>query len=259
MNFEESLASFELGEGPNHVILLHGYPTTPHDVRSLGEYLAAKGFHVFGPLLPGFGKDHEYLYEHSDWREWIGEIDKLINKIKEKSPHNIFVSGLSMGGFITLYTAIHHPEIKAIAPICGPVYVKSNLKAIIPIAKLFTKYVKYSNTGDIDVMDPTVKEDPIFLESLRRHDMVVLKGVSSELKLMKMVRKNLHRITQPILICQGRKDKTVPLDTPEYIYERVSSQEKAIKWYENSGHYVTLDYDKEELFADIASFFNKYI
>ncbi|MHA1488827.1 MAG: alpha/beta hydrolase [Promethearchaeota archaeon] len=258
MNFEENVSSFELGEGSNNVILIHGYPESPYDVRLLGKYLAANGFHVFGPLLPGFGKDYEYLYKHSNWREWIKEIDNLINTIKKKELQNIFVSGISMGGFITLYTAIHHPEVKAIAPICGPVFVKSVLKYIIPLTKIFTKYVTITES-EIDVMDPNIQHDPIILKLKQKHNKVVLKGVSSELTIMKKVRKNLHRITQPILICQGRNDNTIPLETPKYIYERVSSQDKTIKWYENSGHLLTLDYDKEELFEDIATFFKKYI
>lgn len=259
MNFEESIGPFELGEGSNYVVLIHGYPESPYNLRLLGEHLAANNFHVFAPLLPGFGKNYEYLYEHSSWQEWVREIDDLIKKIKEKDLHNIFVSGISMGGFLTLYTAIHHPEIKAIAPICGPVYVKGALKSIVPVVQKFTKYVTDAKEFEIDVMDPEVQKDPVLLELHKRYNKIVLKSVNSELKLMKMVKKNLKKITQPILICQGRKDKTVPLETPDYIYDRVSSQEKSIKWYENSGHTVTLDYDKEELFKDITAFFKKYI
>jgi carboxylesterase len=259
MNFEESVGSFELGEGTNYVVLIHGYPESPYNVRLLGEHLAANGFHVFAPLLPGFGVNYEYLYEHSSWKEWVREIDNVINQIKEKNPKNIFVSGISMGGFLTLYTAIHHPEIKGLAPICGPVYVKGVLKWIVPIVQKFTKYVSGTEEFEIDVIDPEVKKDPILVELHKRYNKIVLKGVNSELKLMKMVKKNLKRITQPILICQGRKDKTVPPETPGYIYDRVSSKDKVIKWYENSGHTVTRDYDKEELFKDITSFFKKYI
>jgi len=259
LSFEEKVGSFELGSGSNYVILIHGYPESPYNVRPLGEYLAKNGFHVFGPLLPGFGKDYEYLYEHSDWHEWIKAVDNLIEKITVNGPNSIFVSGISMGGFITLYTAIHHPEIKAIVSICGPVYVKGALKYLVPIAKIFSKYVKNPQDDGMDVLDPKVQQDPTLIELNRRHNKVVLKGVSSELKLMKMVKKNLKDINQPILICQGRKDKTVPPETPQYIYDHVSSHDKTIKWYENSGHILTLDYDKDDLFEDITSFFKKYI
>lgn len=259
MSFEEKVGSFEFGSGSNYVILLHGYPESPYNLRLLGEFLAANGFHVFGPLLPGFGRNYEYLHEHSDWREWIKAVDDLIEKIKVEGSQNIFVSGISMGGFITLYIAIHHPEIKAIASICGPVYVKGALKYIVPITKIFTKYVKSAENGEMDVMDPKVQQDPTLIELDKHHNKIVLKGVSSELKLMKMVKKNLKHITQPILICQGRKDKTVPPEIPQYIYDHVSSQDKTIKWYENSGHILTLDYDKDKLFEDIATFFKKYI
>lgn len=258
MNYKELVASFELGKGSNYVILIHGYPDSPYTVRNLGEYLAANGFHTLAPLLPGFGTDFEDLYKHSNWHEWIAEINNVIDAIKKRDPQNIFVSGISMGGFIALYTAIHRPEVKAIAPISGPVYVTSKLKWIIPLIKTFKKYATYQN-DEIDAMDPSVQQDSVLIELNRRYNKVVFNGISSELKIMKMVRRNLHRIVQPILICQGRKDKTIPLETSKYIYDRVLSEEKTIKWYENSGHFLTLDYDKEELFADITKFFKKHI
>lgn len=250
-NFEKAIASFELGKGPHYVLLLHGYPLSPHDVRELGEHLAADGFHIIAPLLPGFGKNYEYLNEHSDWREWVAEIDHQIELLKKNDIENIFVGGFSLGGTMTLWTAIHHPEVKALAPICGPVYVKGMLKWLIPIVKKFTKYVTIE--GELDV------KDPILEELNRRYDKVVLKAIHSELKLFKHVRNNLHKITQPIMICQGKKDSNIPEDTMDIIYENISSQDKQIKWYENSGHFLPYDVDKEELFSDVSAFFKQFI
>ena len=40
--------------GPK-VLLLHGFPETPHIYEGLGELLSKQGFQVFAPFLPGYG------------------------------------------------------------------------------------------------------------------------------------------------------------------------------------------------------------
>ncbi len=254
---EDSIASFELGSGPHHVILLHGYPLSPHDVRLVGEGLARAGFHVIAPLLPGFGRNYEYLYEHSDWKEWVAEIDRQIKLVSTLESKSLFVSGFSLGGTMTLWTAIHHPEVKALAPICGPVHVKGMIKWLIPILKKLTKFVP--NNEEIGDANPSIANDPVLKELDKRYNKIVLNAIHSELKLMKHVRNNLQKITQPILICQGRLDTNIPEDNSDVIYKKVSSEQKQIKYYENSGHFLPYEEDKEEMVSDIVNFFKAHI
>jgi predicted peptidase len=57
---------------------------------------------------------------------WVAEIPNLysfIQKLKQKFPVNetkIYLTGLSMGGYGTWYTALRYPQLfAAIAPVCG--------------------------------------------------------------------------------------------------------------------------------------------
>ncbi|MCP6646266.1 carboxylesterase, partial [Klebsiella pneumoniae] len=43
-------------------------------------------------------------------------------------------------------------------------------------------------------------------------------------------------------------------DSANVIYEEASSDEKDIKWYADSGHVITIDKEKEQVFEDIYEF-----
>ena len=49
------IAYHEWGSGDNAVILLHGFPDEAGGWQSVGEALAAHGFHLYAPYLRGFG------------------------------------------------------------------------------------------------------------------------------------------------------------------------------------------------------------
>jgi hypothetical protein len=46
-------APFDLGDGRDAALCLHGLTGTPYEIRPIGEALAAAGVRAIGPLLPG--------------------------------------------------------------------------------------------------------------------------------------------------------------------------------------------------------------
>jgi carboxylesterase len=48
----------------------------------------------------------------------------------------------------------------------------------------------------------------------------------------------------------------VNIDSAKIIYNEVESTEKSIKMYEESGHVITLDKEREQLHEDILQFLN---
>lgn len=81
-----------------------------------------------------------------------------------------------------------------------------------------------------------------------------LKGVIALLRLQRQVRPGLARITQPILIVQGRLDQTVHPDVPQTIYDGVRSTVKELHWMDRSSHCVILDQEREKIFEMTAQF-----
>lgn len=258
MKYEDAIKPFELGDGEEYVLLLHGYSSNPYEHRLFAEYLADRGFHVIVPLYPGHGEDRFSLAKTTRL-DWITSVDQVLVDIKSRNPSHIFVSGQSMGGLITLHVGINHPEISALAPIAAPVFIKKKLLALLPIVKPFMTY--FPITEPIDALDPAVINDPIFKETQKRYDKTAIPALVELLRLMKEVKGKLNFIKQPTLVVQAKQDKSVHPSNAEYIFDHIgtASENKRLLWLENSGHVATMDYDRNKVFFEVSDFFTGFL
>jgi carboxylesterase len=71
------------------------------------------------------------------------------------------------------------------------------------------------------------------------------------------VRDHVDMIYSPTFIVQARHDHMINTDSANIIYREVESDVKEIKWYEESGHVITLDKEREQLHEDIYAFLEK--
>jgi len=258
MEYKVATSRFEAGNGKNYVLLIHGFPSIPYDVIPLAEFLAENGFHTIAPKLEAFGETKEILKQKADWTSWYSSISKEMQKIRLIPDSKIFISGISMGGNLTLYTAAKNPDIRAIAPICAPVkFPRFALKLTSLISKFASYFPQpYKNL----VNDPQYQEDPILRQLNRNYDdKGVFKAVREELTLFSQTWKELPNICQPALICQSQLDQAVNPHNADIIFQRIQSKDKTIRRYPRSNHNLIYDYEKDALFNDILQFFQKYI
>src|SRR5699024_3861222 len=68
------------------------------------------------------------------------------------------------------------------------------------------------------------------------------------------INKQIDMIYAPTMVVQASKDEMINPKSATYIYENVQSHTKEIKWYEESGHVITLDQEREQLHEDIYAF-----
>lgn len=95
---------FWLGEGPRRALLVHGFPGTPAELRALGGWLAARGFRVHAPLLPGFGADIPNLGK-TRRAAWLGAARRAWEALREGQGAQTVLLGFSMGGALALQVA----------------------------------------------------------------------------------------------------------------------------------------------------------
>ena len=78
------------------VLLCHGFTGSPQTLRPWADYLAAHGFTVRLPRLPGHGTTWQDL-ARTGWQDWYGEVDRAFAALARRCEQT-FVFGLSMGG-----------------------------------------------------------------------------------------------------------------------------------------------------------------
>ncbi len=220
------------------VLVSHGFTGTTQSMRFLGEFLARDGgYTVIGPRLTGHGTIPEDMAKATA-EDWIRDLETAVQTL-QKTCKKIFMTGLSMGGTLTLYMAGRYPEVFAgIIPINAAVFVNSPDMAGIAYAPNAPEFLPGIGS---DIKQPGITElaypkTPV--KAIRQ--LYVLMGVAHDL---------LPRITCPALVFSSRDDHVVPPMNGPYILEHIASEEKEIIWLDECYHVATLD-NQKELIAD---------
>ena len=95
--------------GPAGVLVIHGFTGNPASMRGLAEALAAAGFTVDLPRLPGHGTKVEDMIP-TRFDDWLGAAEEHYAALAARFDQ-VVVAGLSMGGALTAWLGSEHPEI----------------------------------------------------------------------------------------------------------------------------------------------------
>ncbi|RFU62858.1 alpha/beta hydrolase [Peribacillus glennii] len=230
-------------EGNNIGILVsHGFTGSTQSMRPLGEAYAKAGYTVCGPRLKGHGTHYEEM-EKTTYQDWVASVEQGYQWLTERCD-TIFVTGLSMGGTLTLYLAENHPDIKAIIPINAAIEIQ-NMAAAQNVEARFLDAI------GSDIKKPGVKE--------LAYEKTPVRSIGEIIKLMEDVKSNLSQITCPALILVSKEDHVVPPDNSQIIYEQISSKEKRLIQMDNSYHVATLDNDQDVIITETLNFIEQVL
>ncbi|MFH5780726.1 alpha/beta hydrolase [Heyndrickxia oleronia] len=229
---------FTFEAGKRAVLLLHGFTGSSADVRMLGRFLEKKGYTTHAPIYKGHGVPPEELV-HTGPNDWWQDVMTGYEHLKNKGYDEIAVAGLSLGGVFSLKLGYTVP-VKGIIPMCAPMYIKSEETMYDGIIDYAKQYKKFEGKTDSQIETE--------IEEFKKTPMKTLKALQ---ELIGEVRDNVDMIYSPTFVVQARNDEMINTDSANIIYNSVESDQKKIKWYEESGHVITLDKDKEQLHEDI--------
>lgn len=232
------------------VISSHGFTGYPEEMNPLGEYLREAGFSWKNLQLPGHGTTPEDLREVT-WHDWTDYVDSAVKQCLAEY-NGVFFTGLSLGGLITLYALEHHSELLGGATLSAPVFIFTFWQSLLTHLPV-SFWVKRSETDLRDIRDVSQRShhraySTFHTDSARQLD-----------SFAQYVRARLADIRQPLLVVHSTEDRSIPFSNAHTIYDAVSSERKEQLLVHNSGHVLTRDYDREEIFSRIASFFKSVL
>jgi carboxylesterase len=224
------------------ILISHGFTGSTQSMRPLGEAYAKAGYTVCGPRLKGHGTHYEDM-EKTTYHDWIASIEEGYQWLKERCD-TIFVTGLSMGGTLTLYVAETYPDIKAIIPINAAIDIQD-------MENMQHSNERFLDAIGSDLKNPEVKE--------LAYDKTPVQSLKEIVLLMKKVKESLHTVTCPALIFVSREDHVVPPDNSQTIYDSISSRNKQIIHLQDSYHVATLDNDQQLIIDETLQFMEKVL
>src|SRR2546427_10780076 len=113
----DQLRPFRIRAGTRGCLLLHGFAGTPPEMRGLGEYLAAAGYDVMGPLLAGHGLTPEAM-ALTRWTDWVRSAQDALTALR-RDCREVFVAGQSLGGTLALHLAATNPAVTGVVAVGG--------------------------------------------------------------------------------------------------------------------------------------------
>jgi dipeptidyl aminopeptidase/acylaminoacyl peptidase len=213
------------GAGKNlpMVVLVHGGPWARGGHFGWNrevQFLATRGFAVLQPEFRGslgFGVDHF----KAGWKQWgqamqddVADGTRWAIDKGVADPKRICIAGASYGGYATLMGLINNPELFR----CGVDWVGvTDINLLYDLR--FTRTSQEAKTYGLPVLIGDQSRDAAMLKA------------NSPLE-------NAAKITQPLLLAYGGKDRTVPIDHGKKFYAAVRQGNPRVEWieYPDEGH-----------------------
>lgn len=236
---------FYFKEGSEYaVLLLHGFTGNTSDVRQLGRHLQKKGITSYAFNYEGHAEPPENILKSSP-HTWYRQALEAYDFLKSEGYEKIFAAGVSLGGVFALLLS-QDRELIGAATICSPMFMKSHDELLLSYKTYAENFKKRFENKDRPAIDAEIEA------SLGdAHDTL------SDINVMiDRARNSLEDVFDPVFTAQGALDEVIDPESANVIHDGISTDpsEKRLKFYENSGHVLTIDEDKKELFDDLYGF-----
>jgi carboxylesterase len=229
------------------VLLSHGFTGTPASMRPWADHLAAAGFSVRLPLLPGHGGTWEQTNQ-SRWPQWYGAVAAAFDELAARCDV-VFAAGLSMGG--TLVTRLAEQKGDAVAGLVlvNPAFGTQRIDA--KFAPYISWLVKSRPSIGGDIKKPGVEEPA--------NDRTPVVAFASLTKLWKVTVADLGRVTAPIRMYRSVEDHVVDPLSAKLLKSRATATTVDEILLHDSYHVATLDNDAPRIFAGSVEFFDSLL
>ena len=229
--------------GRQGALCIHGFTGNPSSMRGVAEAFAAAGFSVELPRLPGHGTTVQDMMD-TRWADWSGEVEAAYQRLAARTDR-IVVTGLSMGGTLTLWTAAEHPEVAGIVCI-NPATMPQEAELLDMVRGMVSEgTLMFPGIGS-DIADPDVTETAYAETPLEPLLSLVDDGVAPLVD-------RYGRIRCPMLLMNSPQDHVVPPESGDFLAERFGGPVERIS-LDRSYHVATLDYDRPLVEAEAVAF-----
>ena len=230
-------AGGNVARGSTGILFIHGFTATPASFRGFAESLAAGGYTVSVPLLPGHAGQAADL-NRIRWQQWLETVLVAYDKLRREC-EEVFVAGLSLGGALALQLAAQRDDIRKLFLLAPAVYpthlLKIAVRSLLPLMrKLGFQYWKHV-AGDVK------REDGLELG----YGKTSINGLLALNACMESTQKILSDVTVDVVIFQGRIDHEVPAKKATEILNGLGSRHKELIWLDNSFHEIPRDHDSQ--------------
>ena len=214
------------------VLLVHGFPGSPAEMRPLGQAFCQAGWTAEGLLLPGFGPQIESLFDRR-MEEWVQAVLAALRRLK--SDHQrVLACGFSMGAALVMQAAAQE-QVDGLILLAPFWKLPGWMWNLLPVIKRIFPTIQPFKLIKLDFNNPQFRRGmhqfipELDLEDLSNQDSLRqgMRQFRLPTRIFDEIRRtglsagnSITRLDCPTLILQGRQD---PLVAPKFTRQLSSS------------------------------------
>jgi pimeloyl-ACP methyl ester carboxylesterase len=220
------------------LVLVHGLGARGEDWSKMIPAMAARGFHVYVPDLPGYGRSSK----PADANYSISmEEAAVVSFMQAMHMPRADVGGWSMGGWVVMKLALDHPEMvdRLVVYDSAGVYFPATFgpELFVPTdAPGVARLLKMLSPHPQAMPDFVVRD---VVRKLDRNGWVISRSMAAMTSGRDLLDFRLHDIRQPTLVVWGSVDELIPLSAGRSIHEGIPNS--VLNVIEGCGHLAPLE------------------
>ena len=234
-----------VGGGGAGAVVVHGFTGTPASVREVGEAIAAAGFDVEVPRLPGHGTSVDDMLS-TDWSAWFGEVERARVDLERRCERVVLV-GQSMGGTLVLASALGRPPAGLVC--VNPLTRMRSEEELALLDELLDDGLVVVPGEGSDIADPDSSDTSYPGTPLRPLRSLLYEGVAP-------LADRYGEIGTPLRLFTSRQDHVVTPEDSEHLAATFGGRVEHT-WLERSYHVATRDFDRHVVIDGTVDFMHR--
>jgi carboxylesterase len=213
------------------------------------------GFDVTAPLLPGHGTTPRDLQDRT-FDDWLGAAREAFHAVR-RAHDAVAVLGFSMGSLLALSLAAGAETRDAVS---GVVVLGCALRMTAPLRAVFG----LASAARVPLPDAYVPKpfgpdlrDPTLAESIQAYDRHPVRAAMQVHRAGPAVAAHLDAIRCPVLALHGARDRVCSPRASRELEDALGTRDVRVRIYPRSGHLLALDFDREDVAADVVRFLER--
>jgi carboxylesterase len=261
-------------------LLIHGFTGAPKEMRQMGEYLGQQGYPSLGIRLAGHATRPEDMIR-SRYTDWIASVEDGYNLLcdalslpaprLEPTPSRggrpalpfgpgtkgsvsgrIYLIGLSMGGVLSLLMSTRL-DVAGVVAMSTPYRMPYDYP--VWMMKLLNRFIQFQPKSN-EKPSATWFDKDAYAQHISYPQNPVRSGAELKLLLAEM-RAALPQVSVPVLLIHSKNDTYVLPENLERIYADLGASDKTKLYITGSGHVVTRDAAREQVFEAASAFIRR--
>jgi alpha-beta hydrolase superfamily lysophospholipase len=252
------------GEPKALVVMVHGSFEHSGRYQEAANFFVGHGYSFLAFDLRGHGRSSGERAFIASIDEFLGDLETYLKLIRRRYPQKpVFLFGHSLGGSIAIMAAIRGKSDGVIGIVLSAPVLKIG-KGLSPLLLNFTSVIgnilpRFKigrlNAGFLSVSPKVVssyKNDPLVYK-----EGIVSGAIAEFVRATNNIQAELEKIDLPVVILHGTADRFSDVEGSRILYERIASEDKTLKLYEDYYHELFQEPYREKVFGDVLSWMDK--